>query len=40
MGGNAAQLVEHWASNQKIAKHWFDSWCGSALLCPCMELPL
>jgi len=29
-----AQLVEHRASNWKIAKPWFDSRCGSASLCP------
>jgi len=23
-----------WASNQKVVKPWFDSWCGIALLYP------
>jgi len=32
--GNTAQLVERRASNQKVAKPWFDSRCGSASLCP------
>jgi len=34
-------LAEAWlswwrrrASNRKVAKPWFDSWCGSASLCP------
>jgi len=26
-GGGMAQLVECWASNQKVVKPWFDSRC-------------
>jgi len=29
-----AQLLEHRASNRKVAKTWFDFRCGSASLCP------
>jgi len=25
---------EHWASNRKVSKSWFDSRCSSASLCP------
>jgi len=28
------QLVGRRASNRKVSKPWFDSWCGSASLCP------
>jgi len=32
--GGVNQLIERWASNQKVAKPQVDSRCGSALLCP------